>query len=283
MHVFLAGATGAVGRRIVGLLIKEGHRVTGTTRRLEKAEWLRTLGAEPVVVDAYDRERLHEAVAAARPDVIMNQLTDLVVYDVAANAKLRREGTRNLVDAALASGVRRFVHQSLGWIYAPGDGPAGEDEPLDLDGDEARRSLVGSVLEAEQAAREVPESVLLRYGLFYGPDTWYAPDGLKADEARAGRLAASREMINFLHVDDAATAAVLSLGWPSGPVNVTDDEPAPGTEWLPAFCRAVGAPDPEISTAEPADWARRGVSNRRAKSLGWAPEYRSWRDGFSAF
>lgn len=283
MHVFLAGATGAVGRRIVSLLIKDGHRVTGTTRRPEKADLLRTLGAEPVVVDAYDRERLHEVVAAARPDLVMNQLTDLVAYDVAANARLRREGTRHLVDAALAAGVRRFVQQSLAWIYAPGTGPAGEDEPLDLDGDEARRSMVGAVAAAEQAASELPEAVLLRNGLFYGPDTWYAPDGLKADEARAGRLAAGREVTSFLHVDDAAAAAVQALGWPSGPVNVTDDEPAPGTDWVPAFCRAVGAPEPETSTAEPAGWARRGVSNRTARALGWAPGHRSWRDGFAAF
>ncbi|GAB3755193.1 NAD-dependent epimerase/dehydratase family protein [Microlunatus parietis] len=282
MHVFLAGATGAVGRRIVPLLIKEGHRVTGTTRRSEKAEFLQSLGAEPVVVDAYDRDRVREVVAAARPDLIMNQLTDLVVYDVAANAKLRREGTRHLVDAALAAGVRRFVHQSLGWIYAPGPGLADEDEPLDLDGDAARRSLVGSVLEAEQAAAEVPETVLLRYGLFYGPDTWYAPDGLKVDEARAGRLVANRDVTSFLHVDDAAAAAVQALDWPSGPVNVTDDEPAAGTDWMPVFCRAVGAADPAISTEERPVWVR-GVANRKARGLGWAPVYRSWRDGFTAF
>ena len=282
MHVFLAGATGVVGRRIVPLLVAAGHRVTGTTRRSEKAGLLRDLGASPVVVDAYDRDGMFAAVAAARPDVVMDQLTDLTVYDVAANARLRREGTPNVVAAALAAGVQRVVAQSLGWIYAPGTSPASEDEPLDLDSVATRRSTVQGIADLERAVHAAPEAVLLRYGLFYGPDTWYAPGGLKADEARAGKLVADADVTSFVHVDDAAAAAVLALEWPSGPVNVCDDEPAPGTEWVPAFCRAVGAPAPLPSGAERNGWAR-GTSNRLARSWGWAPRYSSWREGFSAW
>ncbi|MBM7783788.1 NAD-dependent epimerase/dehydratase family protein [Tenggerimyces flavus] len=282
MHVFLAGATGVVGRRIVPLLVSAGHQVTGTTRRSEKAALLRDLGATPVVVDAYDREQVFAAVAAARPDVVMDQLTDLTAYDVDANARLRREGTTNLVDAALAAGVRRLVVQSLGWIYEPGAEPAGEDEPLDLDSEGARKSSVQDIVDLERTASAAPEAVLLRYGLFYGPGTWYRPDGLKADEARAGKLVADNDVTSWLHVDDAAAAAVLAVEWPSGPVNLCDDEPAPGTAWVPAFCQAVGAPPPSSSEAERNGWAR-GESNRYARSLGWTPRYPSWREAFRAW
>lgn len=282
MHVFLAGATGAVGRRIVPLLVAAGHRVTGTTRRSEKAAGLRSLGATPVVVDAYDRDGMFAAVAAARPDVVMDQLTDLTVYDVEANARLRQEGTPNVVDAALAAGVRRVVAQSLGWIYVPGTAPASEDEPLDLDSVGTRKSTVQGIADLERVVSKAPEAVLLRYGLFYGPDTWYVPDGLKADEARAGKLVADADVTSFVHIDDAAVAAVLALEWPSGPVNLCDDDPAPGTEWVPAFCRAIGAPSPQPSDAERNGWAR-GMSNRLARSLGWTPRYASWREAFRAW
>lgn len=282
MHVFLAGATGVVGRRIVPLLVAAGHQVTGTTRRAEKADLLRSLGAAPVVVDAYDRDAVSAAVATARPDVVMDQLTDLTAYDVAANAKLRREGTSNLVEAALAAGVQRIVAQSLGWIYVPGTTPASEDEPLDLDSDGERKSMVQGIVDLEEAVSAAPEAVFLRYGLFYGPGTWYAPDGLKADEARAGKLEADADMTSWVHVDDAAAAAVLALDWPAGPINLCDDEPAPGTDWVPAFCRAVDAPPPPVSDAERNGWAR-GVSNQLARSRGWVPRYASWRDGFTAW
>jgi nucleoside-diphosphate-sugar epimerase len=264
------------------LLIANGHRVTGTTRRPSKVDSLRALGASPVVVDAYDRDGMLAAVGAARPDVVMDQLTDLTEYDVAANAKLRREGTRNVVDAALAAGVRRVVAQSLGWIYIPGSSPAGENEPLDLASEGGRKSTVQGIADLERTVLEAPSAVLLRYGLFYGPGTWYHPDGLKADEARAGKLVADNDVTSFVHVDDAAAAAVLALEWPDGPVNVCDDEPAPGTAWVPAFCRAVGAPAPSTSSAVRNGWAR-GVSNRYARSLGWAPRYPSWREAFSAW
>jgi nucleoside-diphosphate-sugar epimerase len=127
---------------------------------------------------------------------------------------------------------------------------------------------------------EMPEWVVLRYGLLYGPDTWYAPDGLRADEARAGRLAADADVSSFVHADDAANAAVEALEWPSGIVNVCDDEPASGREWVPVFCAAVGAPPPEEGDGARAPWAR-GASNARARGdLGWTPQHPSWRQGF---
>jgi nucleoside-diphosphate-sugar epimerase len=280
MRVFLAGATGAIGRRLVPLLVEAGHDVTGMTRRPEGADLLRALGAGAVTADALDRDAVHAAIAQARPDVVVHQLTDLRAGNSASNAALRRDGTRNLVDAARAAGVGRLVAQSIAWVYEPGDDPATEDVPLDLGADEARQTSVEGVAALEGAAAEMPEWVVLRYGLLYGPDTWYAPDGLRADEARAGRLTADADVSSFVHVDDAASAAVEALDWPSGIVNVCDDEPATGREWVPVFCAAAGAPPPPEDDAARHAWAR-GASNAKARrDLGWTPHHPSWRQGF---
>jgi nucleoside-diphosphate-sugar epimerase len=272
MHVLLAGATGVVGRRVVPLLVADGHRVTGLTRRPDRAAALRALGAEPAVVDVVDRAALAATMRAAAPEVVMHQLTDLSGADLAANARLRVVGTRALVDAAKAAGVRRIVAQSIAFAYVDGPGPATEDVPLDP-------SRAG-VAELESAVAELPEWVVLRYGMFYGPDTWFAPDARMADQARAGGLAADASVTSFVHVDDAASAAVAALGWPTGAVNVCDDEPAAGRDWVPAFCAAVGAPVPPTSTARTA--GARGADNHRARRLGWTPAYPSWRSGFAA-
>jgi nucleoside-diphosphate-sugar epimerase len=197
VHVFLAGATGAVGRRLLPLLIERGHCVTAMTRRPESAERLREQGAEPVVADALERDTL----TVVEGDVVIHQLTDLRDRDFEANARLRVEGTRNLVDAALAAGVRRMIAQSIAFAYVAGDGPAREDRPLDVE----RWSAVAAL---EAATAELPEWVVLRYGLFYGPGTWYdrVPDAP-----------------TFVHVDAAAAAAVQALDWPSGIYNVCED------------------------------------------------------------
>ena len=272
MHVLLAGATGVVGRRLVPLLVTGGHRVTGLTRSPDRAAALRALGAEPIVADVVDRAALFAAVRSTAPDVIVHQLTDLAVADRGANARLRVVGTRNLVDAAHAAGVRRIVAQSIAFGYEDGPRPASEDTPL-------RPDLQG-VPELESAVAELAEWVVLRYGLFYGPGTWYAPDGMMADRARAGEVVADEGVTSFVHVDDAARAAVDALAWPSGPVNVCDDEPAAGRDWVPAFCAAVGAPPPPRAASRTS--GARGADNRHARQLGWSPQHPSWRTGFAA-
>lgn len=281
MRILLAGATGVVGRRLLPLLVTEGHHVTAITRRPERAAGLEAAGAHPAVVDVRDAAALTETVRRAAPEVVLHQLTDLGAGDAVANASLRESGTRLLVDAALAAGARRIVAQSIAWAYLGGDSPAGEDTPLDVDAEEPRRTSVRGVAALEAAVREAPEWVLLRYGMFYGPDTWFAPDGLRADDARAGRLVAEGDVTSFVHVDDAAAAAAAALHWPSGPVNVCDDEPAPGLDWVPAFCASLGAPPPPVSAAQRRLWAR-GADNRLARErYGWSPRYRSWREGFA--
>jgi len=280
MHVFVAGGTGVLGRRIVPLLVAQGHRVTALTRTTAGGSALIEAGAAPALADVYDLPALTRVVRTAAPDVVMHQLTDLSALDTSANARIRVVGTRNLVDAALSAGVRRVVAQSIGWAYEPGEKPAAEPTPLDLSAPEPRRTTVCGVVALEAAVRELPEWVVLRYGLLYGPGTWYAPEGLMADRARAGELVASRDVSGFVHADDAASAAVASLTWPSGAVNVCDDEPAPGADWVPVFCSAVGAPPPPRSDAERAGWAR-GADNTYARDgLRWTPERASWRDGF---
>jgi len=283
VRVFLAGATGVIGRRLVPLLVGQGHSVTGLVRRSADADWLRSLGAKAVRGDVYDADGMRRAVALAAPDVVMHQLTDLKGGNRRANSEMRTTGTRHLVDAALAAGVRRVVAQSIAWMYEAGSVPATEDVPLDLGADESRLRSVLGVASLEAAVREAPEWVVLRYGLLYGPGTWYSRGGLMADTAARGGLAADGDVSSFVHVDDAAGAAVEALSWPTGFVNVCDDVPAPGREWVPAFCRAVGvAPVPVASGGERHGWAR-GASNEYArKELNWTPAWPSWRDGFAA-
>jgi nucleoside-diphosphate-sugar epimerase len=288
LHVVVAGATGVIGRRVVAMLHGQGHRVTGLTRSAAKAPQLAALGAEPAVADAYDADALAGALANAAPDVVIHQLTDLEKADLAANARLRREGTANLVAASRAAGVRRMVAQSIAWAYAPADaalpgpthGPADESTPLDLTAAEPRATTVEAVATLEEAVSGMPEGVVLRYGMLYGPDTWFQPGGPRAGAAAEGRLAADRAVTSFLHVDDAAAAAVQALGWAPGTYNVVDDEPAMGIQWVPDFCRFLGLSSPEPSQ-EGAAWAS-GATSRLARSQNWAPLHPTWRGNWGA-
>jgi nucleoside-diphosphate-sugar epimerase len=281
MRIFLAGASGVVGRRVVPALLAAGHEVVGLARGQASYDRIAALGATAVVGDVYDEVALAELVAAARPEVVMHQLTDLGSGDRAANARVRKIGTRNLVDAARAAGVRRMVAQSISWAYAPGVRPATEDTPLDLDGGPDRRRTVEGIASLESAVADLPEWVVLRYGTLYGPGTWYERDGLMAQLAHDGKLPATADVSSFVHVDDAASAAVDALGWPTGPVNVCDDEPAAGLDWVPVFSAAVGAPEAAVTKEERTGWAR-GADNSYARNeLGWVPSRPSWRLGMT--
>jgi len=204
MKIFLAGATGAIGKRLVPLLLDAGHQVVGTTRTTTKADALRAVGVAPVVVDVFDAPTLARAVSAARPDIVVHQLTDLppgldparMAEGTRRNARMRREGTRNLVAAALAAGVQRLVAQSIAWMYAPGPEPHGEDDPLDVHADGVRAITADGVATLERLAIASPpiEAVVLRYGHLYGPGT-----GADAGETPS------------LHVDAAASAALLAI------------------------------------------------------------------------
>ena len=217
-QIFLAGATGAVGRRMLPLLRAAGYEVTGTTRVASKAEELRAAGIIPAVVDVFDASALKAAVAAARPDVIVHQLTDLphglkaelMAEGLIRNARLRIEGTRNLVDAALGAGARRFIAQSIAFVYAPGREPHDESDPLMSPAEEPWRCTMEGVVTLERLATSTPglDGIVLRYGMFYGPGTGF--------EVAPGKPA--------VHVDAAAKAAMLAIeGGTPGVYNIADD------------------------------------------------------------
>jgi 2-alkyl-3-oxoalkanoate reductase len=308
MKVFVAGATGVIGRRLVPQLVEAGHDVVGMTRSETKTEALGRAGAQGVVCDVFDLAALRTAVTAAAPEVVVHELTDLPAAmnlrraseQLAGNDRIRTEGTANLVSASLSAGVRRIVAQSIAFAYAPVGGPIkNEDDPLYLDAPPPWSRSMRAVSELERLVTETDgiEGVALRYGFFYGPGSSYASDGSLAREARRRRLpivGGGSGIFSFIHVDDAAAATVAAVeGSSRGIYNVVDDDPAAQREWVPRYAEALGAKKP---FRVPVLLARliggkygvmlasqlRGASNDRAKrELGWSPRYPSWRQGFT--
>jgi len=280
MKILLAGATGAVGRRLLPLLVAAGHEVTGTTRHADKLDYIAVTGARPILMNALERSSVYSALQTAQPDVVAHQLTDLVARDFAANSRLRVEGTRNLVDAAQAVGVERMIAQSISWVTIPGDRPAHETDPLDLAAPPPRDETIAGVAALERAVLELPVGVVLRYGRLYGAGTWYARDGWNSERILQGEVSATEAVVSFLHVEDAAAAALWALDAPAGVYNIVDDEPASGWEWLPVYAKLIDAPPPRIAAGRER-WER-GESNAKARELGWRPHYPTWREGFAA-
>jgi nucleoside-diphosphate-sugar epimerase len=304
VKVFVAGATGLIGRRVVRLLVEGGHAVSAIARRDADAEDLRAAGAAVAVTDVYDPEMLRGAMAMGGAEVVIHQLTVLperldrrsTAGQFAENDRMRVEGTRALVEAAAAVGAERVVAQSIAFAYAPSGGWVKEESaPLFLDAPSPWGSAVGAVAELERQVMEARgmDGVVLRYGTLYGPGTWYDPDGgTIATVVRGGRMPLIGDgdgMQSFTHVDDAASAAVAAVDGPPGIYNVVDDEPLRARDWLPLYARSLGGPEPaRISVdegLERAGWmavhrmtAQRGASNARARErLAWEPEPPSWR------
>jgi 2-alkyl-3-oxoalkanoate reductase len=307
MRVFVAGATGAIGRPLVPKLIAAGHEVTGMTRSESKAEAVRQAGARTAVVDVFDIDALGAAVAEASPEVIVHQLTalpdriDFRKEDTyAATNRLRTDGTRNLIAAAQAAGARRFVCQSIAFAYRmDGEGPKTEDDPLLAHAPGAFGSGVNALREMEEMVLGAHglDGLVLRYGFFYGPGTYYGKDGTSTKDVRRRRMpivGGGGGVFSFVHVDDAADATVAAVerGAP-GIYNIADDEPAPMKEWVPVFAQAAGAKPPWrvpvwlarfVAGKDVSNFAvsLRGASNEKAKrELGWQPAHPSWRTGFA--
>ena len=304
MRVFVAGATGAIGRPLVPRLLAAGHEVVGMTRSPERAEALRAASADAVVCDVYDRDALEEAVGAARPEVVVNQLTDIPhaleprkhAEQMAGLERIRAEGYPNLVKAAQDAGARRLVAQSIAFIYAPAPSapPATEDEPLWDDVPEPFATTLRATLAGERAVLDSGlEPLVLRYGWFYGPGTSYAADGATTEMIRRRRypvIGNGAGVSSFVHVDDAADATVAAVAsGRTGVLNVVDDDPAPLREWLPATAKTIGAPRPlrvpKVAVRLAAgsfvvafSTQQRGAANARAKeALGWSPAHPTWR------
>ena len=316
MKVFVAGATGVLGRALVPLLVARGHEVVGMTRNASKQDQLRSLGARPVVADALDPDAVAQAVASAEPEVIVHQLTALSgkmsVKDMrhpersplaTMTNRLRTEATDHLLAAGFAVGARRFVAQSFAaFRWARTGGPVQtESDPLDPDPPAALREPLVGILHVERAVTTIEwgEGLVLRYGGFYGPGTAISrdPDAVMAALVRKRRfpiLGDGGGVWSHVHVDDAASATVAAVdhGQP-GIYNIVDDEPAPVQEWLPVLAGALDAKPPRrvprwlgrLAAGEAATLMMtegRGASNAKAKrELGWQPHYASWRLGFT--
>ena len=308
MKVFVAGATGAIGKRLVPRLIDRGHEVVATTRSPEKARQLRALGAETVVVDALDEVRLVRAVTEAKPEAIVHQLTALAGFknlkkfdeEFAQTNRLRTEGLDLLLKAARAAGTRRLVAQSYtGWPNIRQGGPVKtEEDPLDPHPPARMTESLAAIryLEETLAGATGFAGLAVRYGTLYGPGTALGEGGEYPELIRKRRFPIVGDgagVWSFVHVDDAAAATVAAVerGAP-GVYNVVDDEPAPVSVWLPYLAEVLGAKPPRrlpvwvgrlaIGDAGVSLMTQiRGSSNAKAKrGLGWQPRFRSWREGF---
>src|ERR687894_1158516 len=307
MKVFLVGATGAIGRRLVPQLVEAGHEVAAITRSKEKLGELYDLGAEPVLCDVFDAGRLGSAMARAEPEAVINQLTDLpqtlnprkLAEYYAANNRVRREGTANLLDAARGAGVGRFLVQGSAYWYAQSGGPVKTEEaPLYLEVPAPIGPAVETIKEVEDAVLSADgiEGIVLRYGMFYGPGTWYAKDGdigRQVSKRRYPMIGHGEGTYSFIHVDDAASATVAALERARpGVYNVVDYEPATAAKWMPLYAEALGAKRPPrvpvflarmIAGDALVTWmlGLRGASNEKIKrEFGWRPQHESWRRGF---
>jgi nucleoside-diphosphate-sugar epimerase len=300
VKVFIAGASGAIGRPLVKQLIAAGHEAIGMTRT--NADVVASLGAEPVVADALDDAGVRAAITEARPDVVVNQLTDLgrplnprrYGEWLAGTNRLRRECTWSLAQAAASVEATKFISQSVAFAYRFDPGTKTEESPLI--GAEAGE-MGEAIDELERTTLAAPGGIVLRYGFFYGPGTAYDNDGQQVEMIRKRQMpivGGGKGRFPFIHVDDAASATVAAIerGAP-GVYNVVDDEPAPGYEWIPYVADLVDAKKPwrvptfvaRLAAGRMVTFATQlqPVSNAKAKQgLGWQPRYPSWREGFRA-
>jgi 2-alkyl-3-oxoalkanoate reductase len=309
MRILVAGATGAIGLNLVPQLVASGHTVVGTTRTAAKADIIRRMGAEAAIADGLDAPSIRATVLAAKPDVVIDEMTDLAaVTDLrhfdrafATTNRLRTEGTDFLLAAAREAGVKRFIAQSFcGWTYGRGgEAIKTEADALDADPPQELRPTLEAIryLERTVAGSTSLEGIVLRYGSFYGPDTGMLSRAM-IDQVRHRRvplIGGGGGLWSFIHVEDAASAtlAAVERGVPGNIYNIVDDEPAPVSAWLPALATLVGARPP---IRVPAWLGRlfagehlvsmmtevRAGSNAKAKrELGWEPAHPSWRQGFA--
>jgi nucleoside-diphosphate-sugar epimerase len=309
MKVFVAGATGAMGKQLVPRLVAAGHEVVGMTRKESNQGVLCALGATPVVADALDPDQVADAVGRANPEVIVHQLTAIGSLDprhfdrdFALTNRLRTEGTDHLLSGGRAVGVRRFVAQSYGaWPYVRSGGPVKtEEDPLDPSPAREMRETLSAIRYLEKAVlgAEWTEGIVLRYGAFYGPGTSMSAGGEQFELVRRRKfplVGNGRGVWSFVHIADAAEATVAATNrGRRGIYNVVDNDPAPVAEWLPALAQALGAKKPmrvprwlgrllagEAGVVMMTE--SRGASNAKARrELGWEPKHPSWREGFAA-
>ncbi|AXC10828.1 NAD-dependent epimerase/dehydratase [Acidisarcina polymorpha] len=299
MRIFVAGATGAIGRPLIAELIRQGHTVTGMTRSAAGAQSLTHLGAAVVEVSAFDQAAVEQALRASEAEIVIDELTSLpkdpaqMATSAAGDRKLRIEGGGNLYRAAEKIGVRRYLQQASGFFLKASNGLADETDGLATDASPgvAASARAYAELEARVLNSKAMEGVALRYGFFYGPNTWYNPDGAVADQVRrqgAPVIGDGQGVWSWIHIDDAAQATVAAITAPPGIYNIVDDDPSPVSRWLPEFAQWVGAPPPphlaeeealRIAGEDAVYYANRlsGASNAKAKkTFNFKPRRLEW-------
>jgi 2-alkyl-3-oxoalkanoate reductase len=302
MNIFLAGATGAIGRPLVRQLRGLGHNIIALTRSPEKARALAEQEIEPAIADVFDANAVKAAVKNAQPEVVIEQLTCLpktytpesMRAAAESNNRVRREGGANVLAAAQAAGVRRYIMQSIAFGATPGVGLADEETPLAFEASPAVVDNVRTIVESERRLLETPdiEGIALRYGFFYGRGTWYASDGNVAEQVRQQQfpIVGNGEGVwSWIHVEDAAAATIAAMEWGNpGIYLITDDRPLEMREWLSAYARWLNAPPPPEISVEKAlqiggadtvyyGTQMRGASNAKAKrELDFQPRSLEW-------
>ena len=303
MNIFVAGGTGAIGRPLIAEMLAKGHAVVALTRSHEKAQALVKQGIEPAIADVFDGDAVKTVVSRAQPEVVIEQLTALpktytresMNAAAALNSRIRLEGGANVLAAARAAGARRYLRQSVGFYAIPGPGLATEDTPLAFDASPAVAASARELTELEHRLLGTPniEGIILRYGFFYGPATWFNPNGDVARQVRQRQfpiVGNGEGMWSWLHIEDAALATIAAAerGNP-GVYLIADDQPSALREWLPAFARWLNAPPPPQASLEDAlksdggpdavyyGTEMRGVSNAKAKrELNFRPRPLEW-------
>ena len=275
--IFVTGATGLIGTKLTKRLIEEGYEVAGLTTSEKGKEKLDNAGVKAYIGNILEYDTIEKSIGDFKPDIIMNEITDLKQVDMSANTKVRIEGTRNLVEAAIKHDVPHIQSQSIAFVYEAGDTLATEETSLDYDASGDRKITVDGVEGLEKESARLNKHVILRYGLLYGPGTWYGKDGMIYNQFINGEVTMTDGVQSFIHIDDAVETAIQALNFESGIYNVADDDPVKGDDWAKWYANELNV-SPTLNI-EPAAPFERGVTNKKFKDQGGKLIYTTWKDG----
>ncbi|MBF7019503.1 NAD(P)-dependent oxidoreductase [Staphylococcus sp. 18_1_E_LY] len=277
--IFVAGATGLIGTKLTKRLLEEGYEVAGLTRSQQGKAKLEDQGVTGFIGDVLKADTVESAIASYKPDIIINEITDLKQADMSANTRVRIEGTKNIVTAALNNDVQHIQSQSIAFVYEGGQGLATEETPLDYQSTGERKVTVDGVEALEQETARIPHHIILRYGLLYGPETWFGKDGMIYNQFIDGSVSMSNGIQSFIHIDDAVETAIQALSFEPGIYNVTDDNPVDGEAWAKWYAQLLNV-NPTLNI-EPAADHERGASNQKFRQQGGKLLYADWQEGMN--
>lgn len=276
MQRALLESTGLIGIKLVQRLKEEGHEVAGFTTSENGQQKLAAVNVKAYIGDILNADTIDQALADFKPEIIINQITDLKNVDMAANTKVRIEGSKNLIDAAKKHDVKKVIAQSIAFMYEPGEGLAYEKTALDFNSTGDRKVTVDGVVGLEEETARMDEYVVLR---LYGPGTWYGKDGMIYNQFMDGQVTLSDGVTSFVHLDDAVETSIQAIHFENGIYNVADDAPVKGSEFAEWYKEQLGVePNIDIQPAQPFE---RGVSNEKFKAQGGTLIYKTWKDGMN--